>query len=155
MQWPPSLVCWLSTLTSASESQNAFSLLISSEVGERSIYHTPLAMPLRAHLSLILAACCLAACAPAAPIVDRSTPPTQELRYEATADSLLSLPPNQLTEADLAWLRLYEQRRAQRNAEEQAQEAQKASSSMTQALEVYYVVATIGAVASLVFLLTR
>ena len=42
---------------------------------------------------------------------------------DATADSLLSLPPGQLSDADRQWLQIYEQRRAARAQEENQQAA--------------------------------
>ncbi len=67
-------------------------------------------------------------CAPTAPLQATSDQPAQPVtddqrRMDAQADSLLALPPSELTETDMDWLRFYEQRRAQRAQQETQQAA--------------------------------
>jgi hypothetical protein len=112
-------------------------------------------------IATILLSTTLSACAPAyAPTQAAAPPPatTQDQRFvmqqATTADSLLALPPDSLSEADLRWLELYEQRRARVAVTEQQVRTDKAVENANSAMTVYWVLAGVSLAASLFYLFT-
>jgi hypothetical protein len=94
--------------------------------------------PLRLALALAALTLALGGCATTAP---RPTP--AEERLQARADSLLALPPGQMTAADRDWLELYQRERA-------AREQQRAAAASRSRASAYDVLTTLSVVSSVV-----